>query len=226
MDKNNDNLVSLSYEKLKEGIILGDFAPGEKLQIEKLKAYVGVGPTPIREALSRLTATGLIETALNRGFFVKPVSIEEVRDIYSTFIKIELLAMEQAMNLGDSAWEANIIAALYKLGTIEKSTNADINLHDWLKANHELHFAIIAGCKSPSLLKIREDLYQLFDRYCHLAMSLKKVSFRTNHKDHEALVKAVIARDKLKAIELMTRHLEGSLNLVVEKLKENSNGKK
>lgn len=226
MDKNmnNDSLVNLSYEKLKEGIILGDFEPGEKLRIEKLKSYLGVGPTPIREALSRLTATGLIEAAPNRGFYVRLVSLEEVHDIYSTFTKIELLAMEQAMKLGDSSWEAGIIAALYKLSLIEKSSN--IVFQDWLKANYEFHYAIISGCKSRALLKIREDLYQLFDRYCHLSISLKKVSFSANHKDHEELAKAVISRDFNKAAQLMNRHLRVSLNLVVEKLEGYTNGKK
>lgn len=219
----NDSLVTFSYDKLKEGIIVGDFAPGEKLRIEKLKSYLGIGPTPIREALSRLTASGLIEAAPNRGFYVRRVSLEEVHDIYATFLKIELLAMEEAMKRGDSSWEAGIIASLYKLGLIEKSASPVFK--DWLAANYEFHYSIVSGCKSPTLLKIRADLYQLFDRYCHLSITNKKATFHATHKDHEALAKAVISRDFDNAALLMTRHLKTSLNLVVEKLEGNTHGK-
>src|SRR6185312_4418788 len=93
-------LADHCYKSLKEAIVRGEFAPGEKLRIAKLKAYLNVGPTPIREALSRLTASGLLDAEANRGFFVKKISEAEVRDIYETFNKIELLALNQAIELG------------------------------------------------------------------------------------------------------------------------------
>lgn len=221
MDKNNDPfLVNAIFEKLKEGIILGHFKPGEKLRIESLKAFTGAGPTPIREALSKLTETGLIEAAPNRGFFVKEVSIEEILDIYDTFLNIELLALEKAMKLGSAEWEASIVAALYTLGVIEKNTKFD--LQAWLKANNAFHNCLISACRSPQLLKIRADLYLLFERYCYYSMIFNSTPPADVHQVHEELANAVIARDKNKAFKLTTEHLNGSLKIVLDKL----NGKK
>ncbi len=219
-DSTHQSLVDYCYKNLKEGIIRGDFAPGEKLRIAKLTAHLNVGPTPIREALSRLTSSGLIEAEANRGFYVKRISEADVRDIYATFNKIEILALSQAIELGDTSWEAHILAALYKLSVIEQAP-PPVDSLTWLQLNYEFHYSLVAACQSPCLLKIREDLYQLFDRYCHLSLLLNKHSLALNHKDHCDLAKAVIDRDKAKACKLMTSHLESSLKQVIEKLKKN-----
>jgi len=213
-------LVNYCYKKLRDSIIHGDFAPGEKLQISKLRAILSVGPTPIREALSRLTSSGLIYAEDNKGFRVKSVSEEEIRDIYSTFRKIEILALSQAIDLGDVSWEATILASLHKLSLIEKINPAADSLI-WLQHNYEFHYSLIVGCNSPCLLKIREDLYQLFDRYCHLSFLINKHSLILNHKNHCDIAKAVIGRNKELACKLMTSHLENSLEQVVARLKTN-----
>jgi|EndMetStandDraft_5_1072996.scaffolds.fasta_scaffold78813_2 GntR family carbon starvation induced transcriptional regulator len=218
VEATDQTLANHCYKSLKEAIIRGEFAPGEKLRIAKLKSYLNVGPTPIREALSRLASSGLIDMEANRGFFVRNISEAEVRDIYATFNKIELLALNQAMELGDTSWEANILASLHKLSVIEKAP-PPIDSENWLQLNYEFHRSLIAGCNSPCLLKIREDIYQLFDRYCHLSLLINKDALLLNHQDHCEIAKAVIARDKVKACRLTTLHLENSLKQVIEKLK-------
>jgi GntR family transcriptional regulator, carbon starvation induced regulator len=215
----DQTLTNYCYKSLKEAIIRGEFAPGEKLRIAKLKSHLNVGPTPIREALSRLVSSGLIDTEANRGFFVKNVSEVEVRDIYATFNKIELLALNQAIELGDSSWEANILGSLHKLSVVETSS-PPIDSESWLLLNYEFHYSLIAACNSPCLLKIRENIYQLFDRYCHLSMLINENSLLLNNNDHCEIARAAINRDKSKAYRLTTLHLENSLNHVIEALKK------
>jgi GntR family carbon starvation induced transcriptional regulator len=215
----DQTLTNYCYQSLKEAIIRGKFKPREKLRIAKLKSYLNVGPTPIREALSRLASSGLIGSEANRGFFVKNVSEAEVRDIYATFTKIELLALNQAIELGDSSWEANILGSLHKLSAVEKCPHP-IDSESWLLLNYEFHCSLIAACNSPCLLKIREDVYQLFDRYCHLSVLINEDTLVLNHNEHCEIAKAVINRDKCKACRLTTLHLENSLNQVIEALKK------
>ena len=220
IDTTQQTLAEYSYKTLKDAIINGTYLPGEKLRIETLKAHLKIGPTPIREALSRLVSTGLIEMESNRGFYVRKVSEDEVKDIYDTFLKIELLALTEAMKKGDAAWEANILATLHKLSAVEKSS-ASIDTTLWLQLNYEFHCALITGCNSPSLLNIREGIYQLFDRYCHLSLLNNEESLRLNHEQHEEIAKAVITRNEAKACQLITKHLEYSLKQVLKKLAKN-----
>lgn len=211
------NLSNYCFKHLKEWIVQGDYAPGEKLHIAKLSARLKTGPTPIREALSRLTSTGLIEIVENKGFRVKTFSEAAVRDLYTTFGQIETLALLQAIDRGDTSWEADIVAALYKLSILE-NTQSPVNSLEWLKLNYEFHFSLIVGCKSHYLLKIRDELYQHFERYCHLGIIAKKKELTVNHQEHAAIAKAVLARDKDKTVELMSQHLNGSLESVVREL--------
>lgn len=214
----DQTLADYCYQNIKEAIIKGEFAPGENLRIAKLKSHLNAGPTPIREALSRLTSSGLVEMEANKGFIVKDISELEVRDIYSTFNKIELLALDASIDHGDVSWEAAIMSSLYKLSAIEK-TSTPIDPISWLALNYEFHYALIAACNSPCLLKIREEIYQLFDRYCHLSLFLNQKDLSLNHKDHVALAQAIINRDKPKSFKLITAHLENSLEQVIERLK-------
>ncbi|MCE2983526.1 MAG: FCD domain-containing protein, partial [Parachlamydia sp.] len=153
----------------------------------------------------------------NRGFFVKKISLEEVQDIYGTFEKIELLALSEAIQSGDVAWEGAILAALHRLHAIEKgSSPADSKA--WLQANYDFHRSLVSGCRSPCLLKIREDLYHLFERYCHLSFLTEKQTLQMNHEHHVRIAQAVIQRQSAEACQLMQEHLRTSFESVIHHL--------
>ncbi|OJU81048.1 MAG: hypothetical protein BGO10_00530 [Chlamydia sp. 32-24] len=210
-------LVDNCFQILKKGIITGMFAPGEKLRVQSLSATFDIGPTPIREALSRLSTTGLVEIKSNRGFYVKTISESEILDIYETFKDIELLAIEKALLKGDSNWEANILAKLHKLSSIEKDYD-ESKLDDLIKANFDFHYSIIEGCLSPCLLNLRQSVYQLFDRYCYLSLLHIDDLSTLNSKEHRQMADAALARDKEKLFKLTTSHLQKSLKAVLKAL--------
>jgi GntR family carbon starvation induced transcriptional regulator len=112
------------------------------------------------------------------------------------------------------------MASLHKLSVIEKSP-PPIDPLTWLNRNYEFHYSLISACPSSCLLKIREDLYQLFDRYCHLSLLINEHSLALNHNNHCEIAKVVIERNKEKACKLTTLHLENSLEQVIERLKKN-----
>jgi GntR family carbon starvation induced transcriptional regulator len=210
-------LANQCYDSLKEAIIRGTFTPGEKLQIEKLKAFLKVGPTPIREALSRLAMTSLVVIQANRGFFVRKVDQEEVSDVYTIFGEIERLALNRAIDKGDTAWEARILAALHQLSVIENGP-APIDFSQWVHLNYEFHYAMVSACDSACLLKIREDLYQQLDRFCFLSALINESELSVNHQDHVKIAQAVIGRDKEKAFSLMAKHLDGAMHQIMRTL--------
>ncbi len=207
------------YEQLQSEIINGVFNPGEKLKVEHIKTRFGIGQSPVREALCRLAAFGLVTIENNKGFRVAAVSQADVRDIYKTFTAIENMALALAIKHGDATWEANIVAELYKLSLIENQ-----NIHDhyavWAERNYNFHVALIAGCNSPVLLDIRYHLYLKFDRYCQLAYNLTKNKLATNHAGHEQLAQAVLAKDLKTAQALMTHHINGALEDVISVMRE------
>jgi GntR family transcriptional regulator, carbon starvation induced regulator len=210
-------LAQKCYEQLQSDIIDGTLKPGEKLKVEPMKQRFGIGQSPIREALSRLATSGLVTVENNKGFRVTNVSEANIRDTYTTFIRIENMALALAIEHGDAAWEAVIVAELHKLALIEQKNDSN-SFSLWLQQNHDFHVALIAGCNSPALLEIRHMIYQKFDRYCRMAYPLIKDKLIINYADHQALVTAVLQRDIKKAQELMSNHINGALEDVIKKL--------
>ena len=76
------NKVGLAYARIKELVVNYRFGPGEHLQINDLSEHLNVSVTPVREALSRLHAEGLIASVPHRGFFTKNLDVKELQDLH------------------------------------------------------------------------------------------------------------------------------------------------
>lgn len=221
IQKNPDiNLVNQCYDEIQEHIINGTFEPGKKLKVEELKQQLKSGASPIREALSRLVSSGLVEARDNKGFYVTQISQADVRDLYHTFLQIDLLALALAIKYGDDAWQTGIVAALYNLSLVENSSKP-IPYAVWAERNNAFHTALISGCNSPILLDIRAQLYRRFDRYCRIAFNLSHTKLERNHEEHKQIADAVLDRDIKKTTTLMTHHILGMLENVITTLKVN-----
>lgn len=215
------NLVNQCYDEIQEKIINGIFVPGKKLKIEELKQQLDIGASPIREALSRLVTSGLVEAYDNKGFYVAKMSEADIRDLYKTFLHIELLALDQAIKLGDDTWKTSIVAALYNLSLVENGQKP-VSYSIWAERNYAFHVALISGCNSPMLLKIRADIYRRFDRYCRIAFNLSHNQLHVNHEEHKRLADAVLNRDLKVTTEIITHHIIGALEDVIMTLKKNN----
>jgi DNA-binding GntR family transcriptional regulator len=96
------------YEQLKTLIVEHRFRPGKQLQINELAELLRVSATPVREALVRLDAEGLIVSVPNRGFFAKPLNVKEIRNHYEH----AFLIMKYSVAMGLSRSERNQVDAL------------------------------------------------------------------------------------------------------------------
>jgi DNA-binding GntR family transcriptional regulator len=97
------SLVEVAYVRLRSDVIHGALAPGEKLRIEELRAKYGLGATPLREALSRLSAVGLVEASAQRGFRVSRVSVEDLDDVTENRVRLECDLLRDSIAHGDEA---------------------------------------------------------------------------------------------------------------------------
>lgn len=206
------------YDAIYEKILDGSFPPGEKLHIAKLTQMFGVGLSPIREALSRLTATKLVIAISQRGFIVSPRSLADLEDVYTTRMQIEKIGLALSIENGDENWEANLLAAFHRLSSIEKKiefhTEEDYKI--WEKYHREFNSALIAACGLKHLLEIQEKLYMETERY-------RRIWFYAGLKNHKVLpfsfkqksiMEAAIAHDIKKATRLLENHFERAKALI------------
>jgi len=210
----SDNYATQVVGQLKQDILTGYFQPGEKLKMVRLKERYQVGVSPLREALSQLMVEQLVIVENQRGFRVHPISPEEMEDIYHTRAQIEGLCVSQAIERGDDAWEAGILAAAHQLKKSRTllDENSPENIQRWEALHQAFHTAIAIGCGSPSLLHVRRSLYEKASRYRNLWLKqnmLDQVVFDANQKEHQALIDALLERDTALAVDIIQQHLLG-----------------
>lgn len=202
-----ETLADLAYKQLRQDIITGVRAPGERLRIERLKSIYGIGPTPLREAMQKLVQEGLVAGAGNRGFSVTPLDVAEFQDLNRARTVVETGALTLSIQNGGDEWEARVVAAAYIMAKEDSAlAEAGDALPDsWERANTEFHTALVSACGSDWLLRIRANLHDLCERY-RRASVYRKAGARDLKAEHEAIAVAALARDTERACKLLERH--------------------
>ena len=191
----NETRASSIYYELKDDILNGKLKPGCKLLLAVLKSDYNVGNSPLREALTRLSATGMVVREENKGFRVSPASIDELKEIIRTRCWLEEIALRESMRNGDDAYDEKIILAVHRLSRASKeSLKVQEDLH------RDFHFSLISACNSQLLLSYCAKLHEQTLRYRNLSAV---VEYR---EGHEAIRDAILARDEDKAVKLLLSH--------------------
>src|ERR1700722_17495536 len=177
------------FQRLSNDIIRCRFEPGSKLTSDRLRKMYDVGISPLREALSRLAAVGLVVQEGQRGFRVPGISPEDLVDLTMIRIWVDCMAVRLSIELGDSDWEADVLAAAHRLKA-EAARSTPGRLDERFEEKHRLfHAALANACGSPQILSYRARLYDLSDRYRRLSV-VAAPGGRNAQSEHDAIVDA------------------------------------
>lgn len=218
-----ENLGVSAYHRLKQDIIRNVFRPGEKLLMSRLKERYDLGVGPLREALSHLVAERLVVAISQRGYRVAPMTLAELADIYDARAHVEGLLLKLAIERGDDAWEAEILARSHTLSKVVKVNSSEELLEVWDTRHQAFHSAIVDGCRSPHLLQIRDSLFDQVERYRHLWLRetvLSEAALARKQEEHAALVEVILARDSRRATAMMHDHLMTPVPIITEAMRQ------
>lgn len=190
-----------AYQTLRAMIVTGELRPGEKLKIDGLRKRLETGASPIREALSLLTSDNLVERIDQRGFRTAEVSRENFQEILTLRCTLEDLALRESIANETQEWEEHVVLAHHRMS--RASAEGSLRFEDLHKA---FHMALLTNAKSPILLKICSQLYDLNIRYRYLAGSALDYQRRDVTDEHAGILSAVIARDAETASERLLNH--------------------
>ncbi|MGA0913237.1 MAG: GntR family transcriptional regulator [Candidatus Puniceispirillaceae bacterium] len=222
----HESMAQRAYRIIRADIISGARPPGERLRIEMLKTIYDIGPTPLREALQKLSTEGLVLALEKRGFMVSPLDLDEFSDLNIARIEIEKVALSRSIALGDRQWESRVVAATYLMNKEDAALLASGNgVSDaWEAANAEFHATMIAACGSKWLLQMRDHLQDMCERYrrSSISQSIRKTGNgkRDVGKEHAAISNAVLARDARLACQLTESHYMKTLDRLKRDLKK------
>ncbi|MHC2997495.1 FCD domain-containing protein [Tepidiphilus succinatimandens] len=207
-------LVEAAYQRLRDDIVEGILAPGEKLRVEHLKDRYGVGAGTLREALLRLVSDALVLVQGQRGFRVAPMSLTDFEDITRTRVLLETEALRQSIQAGGEEWEAKLVSAFHLLSRAEDRLDQDhAVVAEWELRNRLFHESLIQACPSRWLLHFQAILYRQSERYRRLSVFRRPIP-RDVHAEHQALFEAALRRDADAAAAVLREHILRTLEAV------------
>lgn len=215
MPENSLPLVDQAFLRLRHDVLTGNFAAGSKLKVEELQTAYGYSSSPLREALSRLAQEGLVRADERRGFRVAALGPEDLRDITRMRLMLDVQALRDAIEHGDDAWEAAIVAAYYRLEKVESrlSDGPVILDEEWSALHRDFHLALLAACTSERQRAWSASLFDQAERYRRFSARFRK-SARRKSNEHKRLMDATIRRDADTACALLADHIGGTLRNV------------
>jgi len=192
----------LSY--VREGILEGRYAPGQRLIEADLTRELGISRGPLREALHRLAGDNLLEIVPNRGALVRRHSMREMLERFSIRIALECLAVREAtVNLADKKVRARFEEDIEPIWQTEQRTPSS----DYIAENKAFHDAIICASGNETLASITNQM-QLPLLMHQLNRRLTVDNITASLAEHRAIAKTMLEGDAVNAEAGMRRHLD------------------
>ena len=195
--------------QLRDGMLQGRFAPGQRLVEADLTRDLRVSRGPLREAFRRLSAEGLIEIVPHRGALVRRLTQREMTELFQIRSSLEALAARlAAAGVADpdvrARFEADV-APIWEDGPRVASI-------DYINENHRFHDAIVVASGNEQLLKLTRQLRLPVLMY-QLVGSLRAENIAASLTEHRAIAHAVLSGNGAVAEERVNAHLQRALRI-------------
>lgn len=190
-----------AYQQLREKIITVEMEPGSVIRESRLMAELGLGRTPIREALKRLQTENLVEVVPRQGLFVAEISITDLQQIYEVRVEIESLCARLSAERFTPAHLEEMRELVAEYRAMDHTDKKLLLAHD-----RRLHSLLARATGNKFLYNEFEQFYNLSIRIWHLALNRIRPE-DVNVDAHINILAAIEARDSCRASECMREHI-------------------
>ena len=204
-------LAEKAYETLHAAIISGALRPGTRLPIEELAEHLEMSPMPIREAVRRLDAAGLVDNVPHRGARVTALSVTDLAEVYEVRLSLEPLAMRRTAARFTDARAEHARKCLHEL-----ESTADEGSAATSEAHARFHFAFYEAAESAWLLRLIRPAWQVSERYALEWPQVRRLAARA--REHREILAACEARDPERAAAALYDHLTTTANSLAREM--------
>ncbi len=204
--------VDNAYRAIREGIIAGVYPQGSHLTARQLAEANGLSRTPVREAMRRLDAEGLISLIANRGAFVARWTRTEIEQIYELRVLLEAFAAQVSAERA-TAEQIDTLRDLAEQMT-QAAKSPEIDHGAIAEVNAGFHRAVLDACGNA---RLRELLGSLTEMPLVLSTfrNYTRAELQRSAAQHRELVDAIAARDSAWANAVMTAHIRSARHTLV-----------
>ena len=199
------------YQAIRQALMSGALEPGARLSSRSIAESLGVSPMPVREALKRLEADGIIESQAKSGFVVRYLTVAELREILQIRLHLEgMMVREAALKIPASA--------ITKIRKLEKLVACAPDIPTSLARNYEMHFEAYRWASMPETLRIVENIWlRLGPALHHLG---GEYTGATSHHSHSLMIEGLANRNPEAAREALQQDLTDAALVMERRLQE------
>jgi DNA-binding GntR family transcriptional regulator len=201
-------LPDIIYDWLREQILLGQLMPGTEIRQELVARQFGTSRIPIREALNRLQAEGLITLRPRRGFAVASLNHDEIVEVFELRMAVEEHAMRVATKERTDADVREVAALVERMETLDPT--APQYLQEWMSTNRLFHTRLIECAHRKRVNEIARNLRDAIEPYIRIEANFnRQVSYA--NIEHRQIFDAFKRKDVDVAARLSRKHCESTL---------------
>ncbi|CAI3936830.1 DNA-binding transcriptional regulator [Commensalibacter communis] len=202
------------YNFVRRNILIGELAPLSPIRQDIIAAQLGVSKIPLREALAKLEHDGLVQSSPNKGFFVRPISAAEAREVFLLRLKLEPDATVEGSLAATKKDQEDAKQALLELEAVQ----SQVGNPEHVRYNRKFHIALMSPSMGQITYHIINQISILAERYVRLHI---EPYGREKHaiQAHRELFEAWLEKDTKLLRKLTKEHLQSTLHDLEEELK-------
>jgi DNA-binding GntR family transcriptional regulator len=204
--------AAIVADRIRSAIMRGTFPPGTQLGEVDLAAQLGVSRGPLREAMQRLVAEGLLRSERHRGLFVRDLDAADVRDVYTARTAVERAA---ALLLLAAPDRAPAVARLTTAIAAMEAAAADGDAVALADADHEFHAELVAASGSPRLHRMSRTLL-VETRMCLAALQQNPPPPESLLAEHRLLRDALEQGDAERMTAVLETHMADAVSRILD----------
>jgi DNA-binding GntR family transcriptional regulator len=195
------SMVDNVTERLRRALLAGDIKPGEPIRVAQLEKSFGVSHIPIREAVRRLEAEGLIVAEPQRAAVAAGVDLEDLGGLYDIRRIIECEVIRRSVARMSEEQVERVRKTLLALEAVAQ----DHDSPEFWDLHMDFHWALLEPGATAWVRRVLDQVWLASQRYVRLFVS---ATFDDAMRDHRELLAACEAGDDERAEEILRRHLD------------------
>ncbi|MBV7329949.1 GntR family transcriptional regulator [Chloroflexi bacterium TSY] len=197
-----ESLGDLAYQRIKEKIVSLDLPPASLIDEAMISDEIGIGLTPIRQALRRLASERLVVILPRRGTLVADLNLSDLHKIFEMRIELETLAARLAAQRANQE-QVDALWVITKQGLVFAGTGDNRQL---IEIDRQIHLTIAQSAQNEFLEETIEWLYNHVQRLWNLSID-RVDGLEQAMSEHQRMIGAIQNKDGERAAQLMREHV-------------------
>jgi DNA-binding GntR family transcriptional regulator len=202
-EKPEASLKEQAYARIKRKIITMEYRPGEYLNEARICNQLGIGRTPVHQAIDQLSHEGLTDIIPRKGIIVRAISMDEVREI----IEVRVVNEQYCVSLAAERATSGHIQEMEEILASAKENIGSRNQEALMDADYQFHQVISKAANNRILADLLRTLHERELRFWFISLS-EEAHLNDIQNEHEQILNAIKNRDSKAAAQAMLDHIE------------------